>query len=295
MNDKQLTLLLASAEAGSFNKASEQLYLSKQALIKQINSLEQELHFPIFIRESTGIRPTPAGEELIRLSRDLLLRWEEGIIRCQAIAASRKTLRISIPSHPRQLLERAITEFSREHPEIRQELVFRSPGENGIAMLLDGTADVAECMVRKEYDRPELASVPLEKLPYRCLLAPSHPLAGKAFITPEDLHGAQICIGSPDRNLAIIDLLNQRAGGYSRIEHRTEDLEFTLNFCINQGIVITKSYFAVSLPPLISLPIVPEIASESRLYYRKDTTPEVDAFLDIVSRSYGASPQALGG
>ena len=43
MITKELKSFLITAQTGSFQKASEQLYLSSTALIKQINALEQEV------------------------------------------------------------------------------------------------------------------------------------------------------------------------------------------------------------------------------------------------------------
>ena len=46
----QLETFISVAEAGSFNKAAEELYISAPAVIKQINALESELDLTLFIR-----------------------------------------------------------------------------------------------------------------------------------------------------------------------------------------------------------------------------------------------------
>ena len=43
MNDRTLKSFLTVADCGSFSKAEEESYLSKQALIRQIDTLEAEL------------------------------------------------------------------------------------------------------------------------------------------------------------------------------------------------------------------------------------------------------------
>ena len=50
MNDNQLRSFLTVAECGSFSKAEEGSFLSKQALIKQIDALEDELGFRLLSR-----------------------------------------------------------------------------------------------------------------------------------------------------------------------------------------------------------------------------------------------------
>ena len=48
MYNPQLETFICVADAGSFNKAAEQLYISAPAVIKQINSLEGSLGLQLF-------------------------------------------------------------------------------------------------------------------------------------------------------------------------------------------------------------------------------------------------------
>ena len=65
MTDEQLKLLFLVAEKGSFSKAEESGYVSKQAILKQINKLEEELGFPLFDRGKKGVRLTEAGSHFV--------------------------------------------------------------------------------------------------------------------------------------------------------------------------------------------------------------------------------------
>ena len=51
-------------EAGSFSKAADKLYISPPAVIKQINSLENNLGVQLFARTHRGLVVTAAGESL---------------------------------------------------------------------------------------------------------------------------------------------------------------------------------------------------------------------------------------
>ena len=64
MYNPQLETFLTVAEAGSFNKAAEKLYISPPAVIKQINSLENNLGVQLFARTHRGLVVTAAGESL---------------------------------------------------------------------------------------------------------------------------------------------------------------------------------------------------------------------------------------
>ena len=62
----QLKTFLQVADAGSFNKAAEQLYITSSAVIKQINLLEDSLGLKLFERTHRGLILTEAGKSFYR-------------------------------------------------------------------------------------------------------------------------------------------------------------------------------------------------------------------------------------
>lgn len=50
MYDKHLDSFIVIAESGSFSSAADKLFISRTALIQQINLLEKELGFQLFNR-----------------------------------------------------------------------------------------------------------------------------------------------------------------------------------------------------------------------------------------------------
>ena len=50
MYNPQLETFIRVADAGSFNKAAEELFISPPAVIKQINLLEAQLGLTLFVR-----------------------------------------------------------------------------------------------------------------------------------------------------------------------------------------------------------------------------------------------------
>jgi DNA-binding transcriptional LysR family regulator len=65
MDLKQVQCLLAVANARSFSRAAEELYISQSSLSKQIIALERELDVELFDRSKRQITLTPAGEALL--------------------------------------------------------------------------------------------------------------------------------------------------------------------------------------------------------------------------------------
>ena len=64
MYNPQLDTFICVVEAGSFSKAADKLYISPPAVIKQINSLENNLGLQLFARTHRGLVVTAAGESL---------------------------------------------------------------------------------------------------------------------------------------------------------------------------------------------------------------------------------------
>ncbi len=62
MNSRQYSMFLTVAKAHSITKAAEELFISKQSLKSQIDTLEQSLGVTLLERDYSGCRLTPAGE-----------------------------------------------------------------------------------------------------------------------------------------------------------------------------------------------------------------------------------------
>ncbi len=62
MYNRHLDSFIIIAESGSFSSAAEKLFVSRTALIQQINLLEKDLGFQLFDRHNKGVSLTPAGK-----------------------------------------------------------------------------------------------------------------------------------------------------------------------------------------------------------------------------------------
>lgn len=67
MDDRKIHTLLTTLRTGSFSKAAVELNCTQSAVTQMMNSLENELGCKILARSHTGVKLTPAGEELYPL------------------------------------------------------------------------------------------------------------------------------------------------------------------------------------------------------------------------------------
>jgi len=65
---RQLEILRAIVETGSFTAAGERLHVSQSAISRQVLLLEEEFKEPLFLRFGRRIQITPTGEKLLQLS-----------------------------------------------------------------------------------------------------------------------------------------------------------------------------------------------------------------------------------
>ncbi len=72
MQLRQLQYFVAVAEQLNFRKAAEMLYVTQPLLSKQISELEDEVGYPLFIRNTRSVSLTPAGEVMLAEANKLI-------------------------------------------------------------------------------------------------------------------------------------------------------------------------------------------------------------------------------
>lgn len=76
MTLQQLHYVIAIAEAGSFNKAAETLYIAQPSLTSSMRELENEIGITIFNRSGRGVTLTQDGSEFILYARQVEQQYE---------------------------------------------------------------------------------------------------------------------------------------------------------------------------------------------------------------------------
>jgi DNA-binding transcriptional LysR family regulator len=183
---RQLEILRAVAQTGSFTSAGEQLHLSQSAVSRQILLLEEELNEQLFLRLGRKIRITPAGTTLLGLSQrmfDDLEQTRASILETQRSVTG--TLRlVGGMTVCLYVFPPLLKAFRKDHPAVDVKLM---PGATPrlIRQLRSGTADLG--LLTLPVDDPALVSVPVMREELLLVTAPQHPLARKKVVTPQDL------------------------------------------------------------------------------------------------------------
>jgi DNA-binding transcriptional LysR family regulator len=186
MDLRQLEIIRAIADTGSFTAAGAKLHVSQSAISRQILLLEEELGEPVFHRIGRRIRITPAGESLLQLSHRVFQDLEDTV---SAISDKQESLKGSMRlvggmTVCLYVFPALLAEMRRVHPHLDLKITVGS-AERSIAMLRSGAGDLG--LITLPVDAADLVSLPVLEEELLLVTYPAHPFAKKKTITPADL------------------------------------------------------------------------------------------------------------
>ena len=156
MGIREMNYIIAIAEEGSISKAAERLFMAQSSLSQYLAGLEHELGTRLFVRTSTGVRPTESGRLIIEYAyreRSEYHRLLDEIQDVEALKGGRVILGIST-FRGVFLLPPVLEDFSRNYPGVNVEIV----EANSMAlegMLRAGTIDIALIIMPPKILKPE--------------------------------------------------------------------------------------------------------------------------------------------
>jgi DNA-binding transcriptional LysR family regulator len=192
---KQLRVLKAVAEHGSFSAAAEALSYTQPAVSQQVAALEKRAGATLVDRTSRGVRLTEAGSALVDHAEVVLARLAAAEAELEAIAGIRggRVRLASFPTAGASLLPPAVALFTQRHPQVELSFVEREP-EEAAQMLRGAELEVALVFEYGEYNQPELErfyeGIELHRLvddPMYLALPLGHPVANKPRVRLQDL------------------------------------------------------------------------------------------------------------
>ena len=291
MYNPQLETFLRVADAGSFNKAAEESYITPTAVIKQINLLEESLGVKLFDRSHRGLTLTKAGRSMYQDARYIIQYCRDSVTRAKnAMQEDENILRIgSSPMTPAQLLMDLWSRVQALHPDIKFQIVpFENTPENAREILrnLGDKIDI----VAGTFDEPFLkargcAALELSKEPICCAMSVSHPLASRARLSVEDLNGENFMLIRRGWN-GYLDILRDDLW-QNHPQIHIVDFDFlsmrVLNQCEHSNdLMMTIEYWADIHPMLRTVPVDWEYFMPFGLLHAPTPSRAVKRFLDAV-------------
>ena len=200
MYNPQLDTFLHVADAGSFNKAAEESYITPTAVIKQINLLEASLGVKLFERTHRGLILTKAGKSLYQDTKYVIQYCRDSVTRAKnAMQEDTKVIRIgSSPMTPAQLLMQLWPKIQTHCPDMKFQIIpFENTPENAREILgnLGKNIDVVGGIFDETMlDLRRCAGLELSREPFCCAVSVHHRLAAKDRLKLEDLYGENLML-----------------------------------------------------------------------------------------------------
>ncbi len=208
---KQLRALSAVVSAGTVSGAAKILHVTPPAVSLQLKQFEELTGIKLLERNSKGLKPTQAGQEILDTSRrieSLLSGCSDGL---DAIKGMTKgSVRVGVISTAKYFAPRALAAFKTKHPEIEMNLQVGNRKET-VAALEAFEFDFA--IMGRPPKQFEVERAMIGPHPHILIAPPEHPLANERNLRPESLVGEAFLLreeGSGTR--ALTEDLLERAG-----------------------------------------------------------------------------------
>lgn len=213
-----------TVRSGSMRQAAEHLNVAASAINRQILKLEDQMECRLFERLAEGVRLTAAGEVLYRY----VLKLERDLDRAMSEIDDLRGLRrghVAIACEDgiaRDFLPAVLAAFHREFPMVTYA-VDVTVALGVMASVAEGTADIGIAMAP-----PRRTDISVERevaMPIGVIMAPDHPIAGRASVKMSDLvheQMVQMREGSGGGTL-LYSLINSWTSRHSFIETNASD------------------------------------------------------------------------
>ena len=201
---RHLQTFLALSETGNLSKAARRVHLSQPAVSHQLKGLEEECGVQLFERKTSPLRLTPAGQRLLTLAYEVdrsIREAQRDLARIAQGNAGR--LRIAVECHSCfDWLMPSMDAFREGWPEVELDLVSGFHADP-IGLLSEDRAELV--IVSQASKRNGVTFYPLFRYEVLALVAKSHPLAHKDYLTARDFAGETlITYPIPDERLDLV-------------------------------------------------------------------------------------------
>jgi LysR family transcriptional regulator, transcriptional activator of the cysJI operon len=194
--DFRLQVFHTVARRLNFTKAAKELFISQPAVTKHIHELEQHFKVKLFERNGTHIRLAPAGKRLLEHTEALFALYRNLEADMNSLTAGHKgrlVLGGSMTAAP-YIIPPILAEFHSRYPEVQ------------VSLTSGNTQQIEQALEREEIDlgiveghsrNPAIRYTEFLKDEIVLVANPTHPLARKQSIRPEELTRIPLLLREP--------------------------------------------------------------------------------------------------
>lgn len=285
MYNSQLDAFIKVADAGSFNKAAESLYISPPAIIQQINLLEASCGFKLFTRSNHGVKLTLAGRSLYEDAKAIIHLSNEALNKARKLAdSSQTTVRIGT-----SLLYkcRLLPDLWTHYPDLKIEIVSMTEYQNRgeVFSALGMQYDIFEGVYASKGWNGLCQFLQLDTTPICCALSKKHRLSNTKKLTMQDLNGEYLVMPIKGVSNELDAFRNEILEKYPTIQ--IVDSSFydvdTFTLCeVNNYILITQPVYADIHNNLLTIPLETNYTLPYGLMYANEPSEATKKFIQSI-------------
>ena len=194
MYNPLLDTFITVADCGSLTKASQKLYISPTATMKQINALEEHMNIKLFCRTHSGIRLTKAGNIIYRDAKFMIDYSKKSIFEARKAVLDYDTTFCVGTSllNPAKPFMDIWYRVSNNFPDYKLHLVPFEDNHEGILSEIEQLGEKFDFLIGVCDSKAWLSRcnfLPLGSYKKMVTVSSAHALADKEIINIEDLYG----------------------------------------------------------------------------------------------------------
>jgi len=188
MHLETLQVFCDLVETGSFSAAASQNFITQSAVSQQVRALETRFDHPLIERTKGHVRPTPAGQLLYEVSKEITGRYRDLRDQLQSFGSvvSGSVRVATVHSVGLYELSGPLKKFLKAYPQVNVHIEY-SRSSRILEEVLSGRIDLG--IVAYPSRRPHIAIIPFREDRLVLVCAAHHPLARRQVLALRDLDG----------------------------------------------------------------------------------------------------------
>ena len=293
MYNPLLDTFIAVADCGSFTKASEKIFISPTAIMKQMNSLETHLDLKLIERTSSGIRLTAAGESIYKDAQSIIEYSKKAVKKAKALEYENEKMfcvgtSLLNPAKPFMDLWYKVNENFHDY---KLHLVPFDDNHENILSVIEGLGVKFDFLVGVCDSRSWLKLcnfLPLGKYKKMVAVSRDHRLANKKSLKVEDLYGETLVMVKKGDSGVNDFLRNDLEQNHPQIKIEDApqfyDLSVFNNCAESNKVLLTIECWKDVHPGLVTIPVEWDYSIQYGLLYSLNAPDDVLAFVESVKR-----------
>ncbi|MDO5125834.1 MAG: LysR family transcriptional regulator [Ruminococcus sp.] len=296
MYNPVLDTFITVAECGSFTKASELLYISPTAVMKQMNTLEAHLDLKLTERTPTGVKLTAAGEIIYRDAKFMKDYSKKSLAEAKAAEHSYDTTFCVGTSllNPAKPFMDIWYRVNKKFPDYKLHLVPFEDDHDGILSEIKKLGEKFDFLIGVCDSKAWLSLcnfMPLGRYKKMIAVSREHRLALKSSIGLEDLYGETLMMVKRGDSGVNDFIRNDLEKNHPQI-HIEDTPQFydlsVFNRCAETGnVLLTIECWQEVHPGLVSIPVNWDYSIPYGLLYSLNAPDDVKRFVDEAAKLAG--------